>query len=117
LWRWTPDPPQLYPVADPAQRIYALIASDDGGILVAKHSGMTKLKNGKFEGYALPPEFQPHRLLRDRQGGLWIGSVVDKGLLHLHEGRTDLFTRADGLSSGSVNSLLEDRDAIFGSRP
>jgi signal transduction histidine kinase/ligand-binding sensor domain-containing protein len=110
LWRWTPGSPKLYPVADPAQRIYALVASDDGGILVAKHSGMTKLKNGKFEAYALPPAFQPHRLLRDRKGSLWIGSVVDKGLLHVHEGRTDLYSRSDGLSSDSVNALLEDRE-------
>ena len=35
---------------DPAQRIYALIESDDGGILIAKHSGITKLRNGKDRG-------------------------------------------------------------------
>ena len=47
LWRWKPGPPKLYPMPDPAQRIYALLESDDGGILVAKHSGITKLRNGK----------------------------------------------------------------------
>src|SRR5436190_9781638 len=97
---------------DPAQRIYALVESDDGGILVAKHSGITKLRNGKSEPYPLPAglEFQPHRLLRDRDGSLWIGALVDNGLLHIHDGRIDLFTPADGLSGGSVNSLLEDRE-------
>jgi hypothetical protein len=35
---------------------------------------------------------------------------VDRGLLHIHEGRTDLFTQADGLSGESVSSLLEDRE-------
>ena len=50
LWRWKPGPPKLYPMPDPAQRIYALIESDDGGILVAKHSGITKLRNGKVRG-------------------------------------------------------------------
>ena len=35
---------------------------------------------------------------------------MDKGLLHIHEGRTDLFTPAEGLSGGSVTSLLEDRE-------
>ena len=50
LWRWKPGPPQLYPMPDPAQRIYALIESDDGGILIAKHSGITKLRNGKVRG-------------------------------------------------------------------
>ena len=35
---------------------------------------------------------------------------MDSGLLHIHEGRTDLFTPADGLSGGSVTSLFEDRE-------
>ena len=110
LWRWKPGPPKLYPMPDPAQRIYALLESDDGGLLIAQHTGITKLRNGKFEPYPLPAGFQPHRLLRDHDGGLWIGALVDKGLLHIHEGRTDLFTPADGLSDGSVNALFEDRE-------
>ena len=32
------------------------------------------------------------------------------GLLHIHKGRTDLFTPTDGLSGGVVSSLLEDRE-------
>jgi signal transduction histidine kinase/ligand-binding sensor domain-containing protein len=110
LWRWKPGPPQLYPMPDPAQRIYALIESDDGGILIAKHSGITKLRNEKTEAYPLPNglPFPPHRLLRDRNGGLWIGALRDSGLLHIHEGRTDRFTQAEGLSSESVSSLFED---------
>ena len=35
---------------------------------------------------------------------------VDSGLLHIHEGRTDRFTQAEGLSGKSVNSLFEDRE-------
>jgi ligand-binding sensor domain-containing protein len=97
---------------DPAQRIYALAESDDGGILIAKHSGITKLRNGKTEAYLLPAglQFQPHRLLRDRNGGLWIGALVDSGLLHIHDGKADLFTTANGLSGASVSALLEDRE-------
>ena len=110
LWRWKPGPPTLIPMPDPSQRIYALLESDDGGLLIAQHTGITKLTNGKFEAYPLPAGFQPHRLLRDHDGGLWIGALVDKGLLHIHEGRTDLFTPAEGLSDGSVNALFEDRE-------
>ena len=77
LWRWKPDAPNLYPMPDPAKRIYALAESDDGGILIAKLSGITKLRNGKTEAYPMPAGFQPYRLLRDRNGGLWIGAVVD----------------------------------------
>jgi PAS domain S-box-containing protein len=110
LWRWKPGPPQLYPMLDPTQRIYALLDSDDGGLLIAQHTGITKVKNGKAEPYPLPAGFQPHRLLRDRDGGLWIGALEDRGLLHLHKGRTDRFTHADGLSGRSVTAFFEDRE-------
>jgi len=112
LWRWKPGPPQLYPMPDPAQRIYSLAEGDDGGILVAKRSGITELKNGKAEAYPLPAglPFQPFRLLRDRHGSLWVGAIVDSGLLHIHDGRVDLFSRGDGLSSGSISALIEDRE-------
>ena len=110
LWRWKPGPPKLYPMPDPAHRIYALLESDDGGLLIAQHTGITKLRNGKSEAYPLPAGFQPHRLLRDRDGGLWIGALVDRGLLHIHQGKTDRFTQAEGLSGRSVTSLFEDRE-------
>ena len=110
LWRWKPGPPRLYPLENQAEEIHALSESDDGGILVARRSGITTLKNGKAEAYPLPAQFKPNRLLRDRHGALWIGAVVDTGLLHIHNGRMDLFTPADGLSGGVVSSLLEDRE-------
>ena len=112
LWRWKPGPPKLYPMPDPAQRIYALVESDDGGLLIGQHSGITKLTNGKSEAYPLPAglQFQPHRLLRDHDGGLWIGALVDSGLLHIHEGRTDRFSQAEGLLAPSVKALFEDRE-------
>jgi signal transduction histidine kinase/ligand-binding sensor domain-containing protein len=112
LWRWVPGPPKLYPMPDPAQRIYALAESDDGGILIAKHSGITKLRNGKTEAYPLRAglQFQPHRLLRDRNGALWVGALVDSGLLHVHGGRADRFSAANGLSGASITAFLEDRE-------
>ena len=110
LWRWKPGPPTLYTLADPGQPMYALTGSDDGGILICRRNGVAKLKNGQIEAYPLAggPEFKPARLLRDRHGSLWVGAVVDKGLIHVHEGRIDLFTATDGLSGGAVTSLIED---------
>ena len=112
LWRWKPGPPKFYPVPDPGNRIYALIESHDGGILIVKNSGITELRNGKSQRYPLVAglQFRPHRLLRDRSGDLWIGSLVDGGLLHIHQGKTDLFNRTDGLSDDTVSALLEDRE-------
>ena len=116
VWRWQPGPPKFYPMAGPEQRTYALTESEDGGILISRRSGITKLRNGRFERYPFPAglQFPPYRLLRDRNGGLWIGALVEQGLLHIHEGQTDLFTPADGvfgdLSGDSVECFFEDRE-------
>jgi PAS domain S-box-containing protein len=112
LWRWKPGVPKLYPIPDPKLRINALIEADSGGLLIAKNSGITQLRDGKAEAYPLPPglQFRPHSFLRDRNGGLWIGASVDQGLLHVHEGRTDRFTRSDGLSGDAVTCFFEDRE-------
>ncbi len=48
-------------------------------------------------------------MLRDRNGGLWIGTE-NRGLLHVHQGRTDLFVRSDGLTDDYVENLFEDRE-------
>jgi len=116
IWRWNPGPPQFYPMAGPEERTYALTESDDGGILISRASGITKLRNGKFERYPLPVglRFPPSKLLRDRDGGLWIGALVDQGLLHIHQGKTDLFTSSEGvfgdLSGHQVRCFFEDRE-------
>jgi ligand-binding sensor domain-containing protein len=116
VWRWKPGPPRLYPLAGPAQRTYSLTESDDGGILIARRNGITELREGKLHPYPLSArqQFLPDKLLRDRNGGLWIGALVDQGLLHIHQGKTDVFTPADGvsgdLSGDSVRSFFEDRE-------
>ena len=110
VWRWKPGPPKLYPMPNRAQQIHALLESDDGALLIAQHTGITTLRNEKFEAYPLPAGLQPHRLLRDHDGGLWIGALVQRGLLHIDKGRTDRFTQAEGLSGRSVNSFFEDRE-------
>jgi ligand-binding sensor domain-containing protein len=36
-------------------------------------------------------QVDPMAFLRDRNGGLWIGT--HPGLMHIHQGRTDLFAQ------------------------
>ena len=38
------------------------------------------------------------------------GSATRSGLVHIHEGRTDTFASADGLSGDDVSALFEDRE-------
>jgi signal transduction histidine kinase len=118
LWRINPGPPKRYP---PAQEVIGLTESDDGRRLVAMHGlGLRQLARDRLEPYPIRAPDGPstlledravdaNRLLRDRDGGLWIGAVA-RGLIHVHQGRTDVFTRADGLSGDVILSLFEDRE-------
>src|SRR3984957_11750821 len=116
LWRWKPGPPKLYPIPAPGvTHSQAVIEGDGGALLIAIQSGMRQLVDGKAEAYLLPGamrQFSPHMLLRDGNGGLWIGTT-DRGLLHVHEQRTDLFELSDGLSGDCITALFEDREGTI----
>jgi signal transduction histidine kinase/sugar lactone lactonase YvrE len=85
---------------------------DDGALLIGTSSGIRRLVDGKTEAYPLQGasgKFRTEKLLRDREGGLWIGTS-NRGLVHVHKGRTDVFAQPDGLSGDHVVALLEDRE-------
>jgi ligand-binding sensor domain-containing protein/signal transduction histidine kinase len=119
LWRWKPGPPRRY--AMPPVQLTGLTAADDGGLLVAAYGQTIKHLSGeKVESYPVRDAVRPNnvlpdrdvnsnRLLRDRDGGLWIGTV-ERGLIHVHQGRTDFFRRSDGLSGDVILDLFEDRE-------
>ncbi len=116
LWRWRPGAPTHYPLPDSAiSSSQTLNEDDNGGLLIAAQDGIRQLagdKDGKAVAYPLPgarSAFKPERLLRDRDGGLWIGTL-DRGLVHVHQGRTDVYTQANGLSGDFVTRLFEDRE-------
>ena len=118
LWRVKPGIPKRYPT--PTELI-GLNRADDGRLLIAMHSsGLLQRAGDKLDSYPVRrpanpnrllsnQELDSNRLLRDRDGGLWIGTV-ERGLIHVHQGRTDLFTKSDGLSGDVILSMLEDRE-------
>jgi len=108
LWRWKPGPPRLYPMKDGAGR---LSEAAGGDLLIATTTGVKQFSDGRIEAYPVfgGKPFQARVLLRDRDGGLWIGTL-DRGLLHVYNGRTDVFTRSNGLSDDFIFSLFEDRE-------
>ena len=112
LWRWKPGPPKLYPLSKPAPEIHALNEGHNGALLISIRRGIIEVVDGKAEAFPVPgagTQFNPFGLLWDRDGGLWIGTR-DRGLLHMHQGRTDSFAQSDGLSGDHINSLFEDRE-------
>ena len=112
LWRWKPGSPQHYAFPGQLPGITALTEVDNGTLLMANREGIRQLVGGKAVAYALPGIARPVRprtLFRSGDGSLWIGTV-DRGLVHVHQGRTDWFTQADGLSGDYVASLFEDRE-------
>jgi len=112
LWRWKAGPQKHYPMPDPVSSSQGLIEGDKGALLIAMKSAIGQLVDGKVRPYTLPGvrrQFTPLHLLRDRDGSLWIGTL-NRGLVHVHQGRTDVFERSDGLSGDFIYSLFEDRE-------
>jgi signal transduction histidine kinase/ligand-binding sensor domain-containing protein len=119
LWHWKPGPPKRYAV--PGVRLADLTQSGDGRLIVGiRGGGLRQVVGDKLEAYSirtamnsnatLPDrDIDANKLLRDRDGGLWIGTN-QRGLIHVHHGRTDVFTAESGLSGNIIAGLFEDRE-------
>jgi signal transduction histidine kinase/ligand-binding sensor domain-containing protein len=112
LWRWKPGPPKFYSLPGELDGIQAICESADGELLVGWKGGIYRFVDGKTESYTLHGalgKFRARRILRDQNGGLWIGTA-DRGVVHVHQGRTDVFLETDGLSGDDIGDLFEDRE-------
>ena len=119
VWRCNPGPAQRYAI--PGVRVGDLLKGDDGRMLIGiSGAGLKRAVADKLEPYPIysamnrnallaDREVDSNKLLRDRDGGLWIGTH-QRGLIHIHHGRTDVFTKSDGLSGDISCSLFEDRE-------
>jgi ligand-binding sensor domain-containing protein/signal transduction histidine kinase len=115
LCRWKPGAPKFYPVPGPGNGIQGLAESDNGALLFGPRNGISQLTGGKIEPYPLPknvPQFKVTRMLRGRDGNLWIGTE-DSGLVHVQKDKTDIFAQADGLSGDLVQALFIDRESTI----
>ena len=112
VWQWKPGPPKLYPMPALGRDFKQGLGEDHGRLLISVQSEIRQLIDGQLEKYPMPPtgsQFDLKQLLRDRDGSLWIGTR-DRGLIHLHQGKVDRFTRFDGLSGDAINALFQDRE-------
>jgi signal transduction histidine kinase/ligand-binding sensor domain-containing protein len=117
LWRLRPGPPRRY---ETRAELIGLNRTEDGRLLMAAHGGgllqlagdrldAYPIRDGNRNGLIADHEVNANRLVRARDGGLWIGTV-DRGLIHVRDGRADRFRRSDGLSGDVILSLFEDRE-------
>ena len=119
LWQWKPGAPKRY--ATYGARIDDVGETDEGRVLVAIHeAGLKHIVDNKLESYQLhstnglssvvpDKDIDSNKLLRDRDGGDWIGTHW-RGILHVHDGRTEIFRTSEGLSGDIICSLFEDRE-------
>jgi ligand-binding sensor domain-containing protein/signal transduction histidine kinase len=112
LWQWKPGPPKFYPLAGEPDGIQCFGEDTDGTLLVGWNGGIHRFTDGKTVQFPMPAkvgQIRGRRMLRDRDGGLWI-ATLNQGLVHVRNGRVDVFGFSAGLSGDSANSLLEDRE-------
>jgi signal transduction histidine kinase/ligand-binding sensor domain-containing protein len=119
VWRWSPGEPRRYAI--PGPRMGDLTTTADGAVLAGiQGAGLLQLAGdrlvahrfrhaGKPDGWLADSDIKSNKLLRDGDGGLWIGTT-SLGLIHVKDGQADTFTRADGLSGNITCSLFEDRE-------
>src|ERR1700733_34448 len=95
-------PSKILSAAWSAGCIQALAEDTDGALLVGWSGGIYRFVEGKTQPYSLGgTQFRAHRMFRDQNGGLWIGTS-GRGLMHVHKGSTDVFAQSDGLSGEDV---------------
>jgi signal transduction histidine kinase/ligand-binding sensor domain-containing protein len=120
VWKWKPGAPNLYPMQ--AAEMRSMLANPGFNQDLFKRNTDAVLKAALGEGNQITNDtraespiraFDRHitalRSLRDRNGGLWIGTL-DRGLLHVHQGRVDVFSQSDGLSGDLVRCVFEDAE-------
>jgi len=115
LWQWKTGPPQRY-LPQPITSPEAVAPGDHGpGLIVISAGILRQIDGNKAEEYAPPGvrrPFIPSRLLRARDGALWIGTA-GQGLLRVYGGKTTQFAHSDGLSGDLVLALFEDREGAI----
>jgi len=112
FWRWKPGRSEFFELNGRLSGFGGFLDDNQSGILIGTSAGLSRLANGRIEPYALPGVANPPKvtkLLRDHDGGLWI-ATADQGLVHVHQGRTDRFSQAQGLSGDFIADLFEDRE-------
>lgn len=117
LWQWKPGPPKRYQTS--ATDLHAITRGDRGTPLIAVHDRLEQLVDGRLVPYSIPGdarEFNPTHFLRDRNGGLWIGTQTMGCSLCNREGRIVFHDRMVSRVMTLPPSMKIARE-VYGSQP
>ncbi|MFN7929948.1 MAG: two-component regulator propeller domain-containing protein [Blastocatellia bacterium] len=97
----------------PQNGVLAMQRTRDGYLWLGTIEGAVRFDGVRFVVFDNnnTPEFKSNQVLslaEDRAGNLWFGAVSG-GLTRLQDGRFQLYTTREGLSSDAVRALLADR--------
>jgi signal transduction histidine kinase/ligand-binding sensor domain-containing protein len=112
IWKWKPEAPQFYPMQFGIDPPMGVAEDGAGNLLIGSNGGIHRFHEGQLKAFPLPTNVQPYTaktMLFDKDGSLWI-SAQHAGIVHIHQGRADVFRQADGLSSDEVGAIYEDRE-------
>ena len=112
VWKWRPEPRAFLPIPDDKDSIFSFAEDAEGALLFTTATGIRRVVGNTTEPYPMPTSREPLKsfcLRQDRDGGLWIGTL-NRGLVHVAQGKTDRFSASDGLSGQAVGRLFEDRE-------
>jgi diguanylate cyclase (GGDEF)-like protein len=94
----------------PAGPVFDIAFAADGGVHVGTERGVYRLDGGRFVPAATGlPVDAVQRLLFDRSGRLWVGTV-NHGVLRVLDGRVEALSSDVGLPNNRVAALFEDRE-------
>jgi len=109
VWLWKPGPAKFFPMPIVTS---SFAEGNRGELFITTLDGIRKFVDEQPGPYLVRASGQQSKfgkLLRDRDGGLWVGTY-DGGLLHVYRGRTHRFTHSEGLSGDNILYLFEDRE-------
>ena len=115
VWRLRPGAPSFYQLRRQRQDngIRGLSDDSDGSLLFSYAGGLRHFVQGQAAmAYPFPSSIdasQVRFLFRDRNQGLW-AATSSHGLIHLHDGVMDLYSKTDGLTGDEINAIVEDRE-------
>jgi signal transduction histidine kinase/ligand-binding sensor domain-containing protein len=113
VWQWKPEPRKFYQVLPKPYTVQKMADGEDGALLIGMVGEVGRLAGGKLE-VVFPFPASMRRLvasgmLRDRDGGIWVGTTSG-GILHIHQGRMDSYAPSEGLTGDLFSAIFEDRE-------